>query len=77
MSALPECYWATLHNRLIETITSAGLTKWQYDNLSPFQLFNFSLTHNSFLENKYSYMLALAHSIHHHAGVGQIVMMAQ
>ncbi|KAL7298235.1 mediator of RNA polymerase II transcription subunit 23 [Trichogramma pretiosum] len=77
MTALPECYWSTLHDRLIETITSPGLTKWQYDNLSPFQLFNFNLTHNSFLENKYSYMLALAHSVWHHAGVGQIYTMTQ
>ena len=77
MTALPECYWSTLHDRLVETITSSGLTNWQYDNLSPFQLFNFNLTHNSFLENKYSYMLALAHSVWHHAGVGQIITMSQ
>ncbi|XP_008216794.1 mediator of RNA polymerase II transcription subunit 23 [Nasonia vitripennis] len=77
MTALPECYWSTLHDRLVETITSPGLTSWQYDNLSPFQLFNFNLTHNSFLENKYSYMLALAHSIWHHAGVGQITAMTR
>ncbi|XP_014210874.1 mediator of RNA polymerase II transcription subunit 23 isoform X1 [Copidosoma floridanum] len=77
MSALPECYWSTLHERLVQTIVSPGLTNWQYDNLTSFQLFNFNLTHNSFFENKYSYMLALAHSIWHHAGVGQMVTMVQ
>ncbi|KAJ8687549.1 hypothetical protein QAD02_023343 [Eretmocerus hayati] len=77
MTALPECYWSTLHDRLLEIVASPGLTSWQYDNLTPFQLFNFTLTHNTFLENKYSHILALAHSIWHHAGVGQIVTMAQ
>lgn len=77
MTALPECYWSTLHDRLVETIKSPGLTDWKYDNLSPFQLFNFNLTHNSFLENKFSYMIALAHSVWHHAGVGQLVTMVQ
>ncbi|XP_014210784.1 mediator of RNA polymerase II transcription subunit 23-like isoform X2 [Copidosoma floridanum] len=77
MTSLPECYWSTLHNRLVDTITSLGSTSWQYDNLSPFQLYNFNLTHNSFFENKYSYMIALAHSIWHHAVLGQIVTMAQ
>ncbi|XP_008216793.1 mediator of RNA polymerase II transcription subunit 23 isoform X2 [Nasonia vitripennis] len=77
MSALPECYWSILHERLVQTASSSGLVNWQYDNLSPFQLFNFNLTHNSFFENKYSYMLALAHSIWHHAGVGQMFTMVQ
>ncbi|XP_058805221.1 mediator of RNA polymerase II transcription subunit 23-like isoform X2 [Phymastichus coffea] len=77
LTSLPECYWSTLHIRLVETITNPGLSNWQFDNLSPFQLYNFNLTHNSFLENKYSYMLALAHSVWHHAGVGQISTMAQ
>lgn len=75
MAALPESYWSTLHDRLIDTVTS--LSSWPYNNLTPFQLFNFNLVHNSFLDNKYSYMLALAHSIWHHAGIGQIVSMAQ
>ncbi|XP_058805246.1 mediator of RNA polymerase II transcription subunit 23-like isoform X2 [Phymastichus coffea] len=77
MAALPECYWSTLHERLVQTISSPELITWQYDNLTPFQLFNFNLTHNSFFDNKYSYMLALAHSIWHHAGVGQMFTMVQ
>ncbi|XP_020291253.1 mediator of RNA polymerase II transcription subunit 23 [Pseudomyrmex gracilis] len=77
LAALPECYWSALHERLVETISNPGLTTWQYNNLTPFQLFNFNITHNSLLENKYSYMLALAHSVWHHAGVGQITTMPQ
>lgn len=77
LAALPECYWSALHDRLVETISSPGLANWQYSNLTPFQMFNFNNTHNSLLENKYSYMLALAHSVWHHAGVGQITTMPQ
>ncbi|XP_051162012.1 mediator of RNA polymerase II transcription subunit 23 [Leptopilina boulardi] len=77
MAALPECYWSALYDRLVETINTPALLKWPYGNLSPFQLFNFNTTHNGLLENKYSYMLALAHSIWHHAGVGQITTLPQ
>ncbi|KAH0954985.1 hypothetical protein HN011_002731 [Eciton burchellii] len=77
LAALPECYWSALHDRLVETINSPGLINWQYNNLTPFQMFNFNITHNGLLENKYSYMLALAHSVWHHAGVGQITTMPQ
>ncbi|XP_046734323.1 mediator of RNA polymerase II transcription subunit 23 [Diprion similis] len=77
LAALPECYWSALHDRLVETVTSPGLANWQYSNLTPFQIFNFNITHNGLLENKYSYMIALAHSIWHHAGVGQITTMPQ
>lgn len=77
LAALPECYWSALHDRLVATISSPGLANWNYSNLTPFQMFNFNNTHNSLLENKFSYMLALAHSVWHHAGVGQITTMPQ
>lgn len=72
MAALPECYWTAFYDRIVDTVSCPGLAKWQYNNLTPFQMFNFETTHNCLLENKYSYMLALAHSIWHHAGVGQL-----
>ncbi|XP_063986050.1 mediator of RNA polymerase II transcription subunit 23 [Diachasmimorpha longicaudata] len=77
MAALPECYWTAFYDRLVVTINSPGLAKWQYNNLTPFQMFNFDVTHNCLLENKYSYMLSLTHSIWHHAGVGHITTMPQ
>ncbi|KAH0534921.1 mediator of RNA polymerase II transcription subunit 23 [Cotesia glomerata] len=77
MTALPECYWSAFYDRIVETASSPGLEKWQYNNLTPFQIFNFDNTHNCLMENKYSYMLAIAHSIWHHAGVGQITSMPQ
>ncbi|GFG29793.1 hypothetical protein Cfor_03295 [Coptotermes formosanus] len=76
MAALPDSYWSVLHDRLVEVITSPQLTQWKYRN-TPFQLFNFAATHDSLLENKFSYTLALAHSMWHHAGVGQISTVPQ
>ncbi|KDR22950.1 mediator of RNA polymerase II transcription subunit 23 isoform X2 [Zootermopsis nevadensis] len=76
MAALPDSYWSVLHDRLVEVITCPQLTQWKYRN-TPFQLFNFAATHDSLLENKFSYMLALAHSMWHHAGVGQITTVPQ
>lgn len=76
MAALPESYWSVLHDRLVEVITCSQLTQWKYRN-TPFQLFNFAATHDLLLENKFSYTLALAHSMWHHAGVGQISTVPQ
>ncbi|XP_014240192.1 mediator of RNA polymerase II transcription subunit 23 [Cimex lectularius] len=71
MASLPDSYWTVLQERLIEVISCSSLTSWPYRN-SPFQLFNFSTAHNSFLENKFAYTLALAHATWHHAGVGHL-----
>ncbi|XP_066992222.1 mediator of RNA polymerase II transcription subunit 23 isoform X2 [Anabrus simplex] len=76
MAALPDSYWSVLHERLVELLSCPQLTQWNYRN-TPFQLFNFSATHDALLENKFSYTLALAHSMWHHAGVGQISTVPQ
>lgn len=76
MAALPDSYWVTLYDRLVEVISSSQLTSWPYRN-SPFQLFNFNVTHNCLLENRFSYTLATAHAMWHHAGVGQIATIPQ
>lgn len=69
MAALPISYWSVLHDRLVDTL--AELEQWTWFS-SPFRLFNFEETHNGFLHNRFSYMLAVAHSVWHHAGPGQI-----
>lgn len=74
MSALPDSYWLVLHDRLVETMNSPALQNWQYKR-SPFDMFNFTEVNNAWLENKYVYMLALAHAMWHHAGVGQLSAM--
>jgi mediator of RNA polymerase II transcription subunit 23 len=74
MAAMPDSYWSVMNERLVEVTQS--LSTWNYRN-SPFQLFNFASTHDCLLENKYSYTLALAHSLWHHAGPGQISSIPQ
>lgn len=76
MAALPDSYWCVLHERLVEVMSCPQLTNWSYRS-SPFQLFKFVATHDALLENKFSYTLALAHSMWHHAGVGQITTVPQ
>ncbi|KAK6629094.1 hypothetical protein RUM43_002911 [Polyplax serrata] len=71
LAALPESYWTIVDERLIEVMTCNQMTNWPYHN-SAFQIFNFSVIHDSLLENKFAYMLALAHAMWYHAGVGQI-----
>ncbi|KAB0793141.1 hypothetical protein PPYR_12761 [Photinus pyralis] len=69
LAALPMSYWSILLDRLIETM--GELEQWHFD-CTPFRLFNFRETHNGLLHNRFSYMLALAHSVWHHAGPGQM-----
>ncbi|CAG9771045.1 unnamed protein product [Ceutorhynchus assimilis] len=69
LSALPISYWSILHERLLATLSE--LDSWPFD-VSPFRMFNFKETHLGLLHNRFSYMLALAHSVWHHAGPGQI-----
>lgn len=76
MAALPDSFWTVLQERLVEVITCPKLLEWPYRN-SPFQLFNFSTTHHSYLDNKFSYTLATAHAIWHHAGVGHLSTIPQ
>lgn len=74
MAALPNAYWQALNERLVSIINCPQMLHWPYRN-SPFQMFNFQDTHDSMLENKFSYVLALAHSVWHHAGCGQIALL--
>ncbi|XP_017776006.1 PREDICTED: mediator of RNA polymerase II transcription subunit 23 [Nicrophorus vespilloides] len=69
LSALPSSYWTVLHDCLLETIAEMEPYVW---DCSPFRLLDFKETHNAMLYNKFSYMLALAHSVWHHAGPGHI-----
>ena len=76
MAALPNSYLEALYERIVTVVSCSQMERWPYRN-SPFQMFNFQDTHDSMLENKFSYTLALAHSIWHHAGVGQIALLPQ
>ncbi|XP_063241500.1 mediator of RNA polymerase II transcription subunit 23 [Bacillus rossius redtenbacheri] len=76
MAALPDSYWSVLHERLLQVLGCPQLAQWRFRG-SPFQMFSFGTTHEDLLENKFSYALALAHSMWHHAGVGQISTVPQ
>ncbi|CAH1171324.1 unnamed protein product [Phaedon cochleariae] len=69
LSALPCAYWSVLHGRLSATL--AELDSWPFA-CSPFRLFDFAETHAALLHNRFAYALALAHSVWHHAGPGQV-----
>jgi len=71
MSAMPEPFWMTLQDRIMQMMQNPGLVTWQYAH-TPFQLFNFDLAHGCMLDNRFIYMLGLAHATWHHAGVGHI-----
>ncbi|XP_050057825.1 mediator of RNA polymerase II transcription subunit 23-like [Aphis gossypii] len=71
MSSMPEPFWVTLQDRIMQMMQSPGLATWKYAH-TPFQLFNFDLAHSCMLDNRFIYMLALAHATWHHAGVGHI-----
>lgn len=74
MAALPNSYGVALQEHLVSIMKCPQMMQWPYRN-SPFQMFNFEDTHDSMLENKFSYALALAHSIWHHSGCGQIALL--
>lgn len=76
MSALPDSYWTVLHDRLVETISCPKLALWDYSRC-PFDMFNFTEVDNSWVVNKYVYVVAVAHAMWHHAGVGQILAVPQ
>ncbi|XP_059485779.1 mediator of RNA polymerase II transcription subunit 23 isoform X2 [Neocloeon triangulifer] len=69
LAALPDAYWNEHHIRLTQILESMKV--WNYRN-TPFQLFNFKECHDGLLENKFAYSLAVAHSLWHHSGVGQM-----
>ncbi|XP_055535725.1 mediator of RNA polymerase II transcription subunit 23 [Wyeomyia smithii] len=71
MAALPESYWSVIYERLRDVISSSQLTEWTYRQ-SPFDLFNFKIVTEAMLERSYVVILAIAQSILHHSGIGQI-----
>ncbi|EAT33704.1 AAEL014021-PA [Aedes aegypti] len=71
MAALPESYWGVIYERLREVISCPQMTDWLHRQ-SPFELFNFKIVREAMLEKNYVVILAIAQSILHHSGIGQI-----
>lgn len=70
LTALPETYWISLNNKIVETICSLPLTV--QGGCQPFQVFNFTTSQTVFAEQHMTYLLALSHAVWHHAGIGQL-----
>lgn len=75
-AALPESFRIVLNDRLVELLTELGETGLP-PRSDPFSILNFNHVHNSLLENKYAYTLAIAHAVWHHAGSGQLSAVPQ
>lgn len=71
MAALPESYWGVIYERLREAISCPQMVEWIHRQ-SPFELFNFKIVREAMLEKNYVVILAIAQSILHHSGIGQI-----
>lgn len=69
-SKLPEAYWSVIYDRLEDVICCDAMQDWPHRQ-SPFELFNFKIVKDAMLEKNYVTILAIAHSIFHHFGVGQ------
>lgn len=76
LTALPDTYWLVLNERLLQALNSTFLTT----NPTPSDLFrqlDFAGLHHSVSEPQLAYLIALAHSVYHHASVGQISSLPQ
>uniref|UniRef100_A0A1B0C838 Mediator of RNA polymerase II transcription subunit 23 n=2 Tax=Lutzomyia longipalpis TaxID=7200 RepID=A0A1B0C838_LUTLO len=76
MSNLPESYWSSIYDRLREVLQSHHMTEWKL-RYSPFDMFNFKTTQYAMLDKTYVFMLAMAQSVFHHFGIGQISTMPE
>ncbi|TRY72734.1 hypothetical protein TCAL_11188 [Tigriopus californicus] len=68
LSNLPEAFWNGLYQRLVGAITSAPLTQWNLPQ-NPFQVFDYDDANGP---TRLNLLLALAHSVFHHAGFNHI-----
>eukprot|EP00095_Tigriopus_kingsejongensis_P000827 maker-scaffold63_size435493-snap-gene-2.13 protein:Tk00827 transcript:maker-scaffold63_size435493-snap-gene-2.13-mRNA-1 annotation:"mediator of rna polymerase ii transcription subunit 23" len=71
MSNLPEAFWEGMYQRLVEAISSAPLSQWTLPQ-NPFQMFDFESAMDSIGPSRLNLLLALSHSVFHHAGFNQI-----
>jgi len=74
LMALPETYWNVLNEKIIEVIKSPQLTNMGRSFLD---MFDFLPCQSMFVENTCSYLVAVAHSVWHHAGIGQLSILPQ
>lgn len=71
--SLPEAYWDGLNSLLTSTLSSEPLSQWNLP-MDPFTVFRVAHGTNNLDEpaEPVSLLLALAHSVFHHAGIAQV-----
>ncbi|KAL4235920.1 Mediator of RNA polymerase II transcription subunit 23 [Mactra antiquata] len=74
LTALPETYWSVLNDRILDMLQSSLLS-----NLGKtfFEMFDFLSCQNMYVESTCTYIVALAHAVWHHAGIGQLSVLPQ
>ncbi|XP_070556294.1 mediator of RNA polymerase II transcription subunit 23-like isoform X2 [Ptychodera flava] len=81
LTSLPEPYWMSLHERVLEVMKTDIMTSTNGSSLSglthPFAMFDFTASHSSFSEMTCAYIIALTHSVWHHSSIGQLTMLPQ
>lgn len=71
ISRLPESYWNVIFDKIQEVMNSACMLDWDL-KISPFVMFNFEYCSKAMLDKTAVSLLAVAQSIFHHFGAGQI-----
>ncbi|CAH1789085.1 unnamed protein product [Owenia fusiformis] len=71
LTALPESYWCTMNEKILEVMQSATFANPSGD-CNPFQMLNFSSSHAVYSRTLPSDVLALCHAVWIHASTGQL-----
>ena len=79
LSYLPDAYLEGLRKRLVSALSSTPLSMWNLPQ-NPFEMLNFECVNSvsgSTTSSKLSRLLAVAHSVYHHAGFLQIQQLTE
>ena len=71
LSYLPDSYLEGLKKRLVSALSSTPLSQWNLPQ-NPFEMLNYNSVSGSTTSSKLSRLLAVAHSLYHHAGFLQV-----
>ncbi|CAL4068022.1 unnamed protein product, partial [Meganyctiphanes norvegica] len=69
---LPEAYWITIHDHIIDMLNSPCLKAPPAGSLDPFMLLNLQQLQASLCDTSSALTLAVAHSFWHHGSFGQV-----
>lgn len=76
ISRLPEVFWNVIFERLQDVMQSPDMRDWTFQ-MSPFLVFNFKACTDCMVDKYCVSLLAIAQSVFHHFGIGQISMIME